>query len=271
MPPSETPLLIVNADDFGYDREATDLTLACFGAGQLTSATAMMHMGDDSRAAALALEHDLPTGLHLNFTEPFSDGETGPASERQLAACRIFGNGGLRLRSWTYDPRIQPLIEDAIRDQLERFQALYGREPTHVDGHNHVHLCPNIARAKALRGFKLRNALWSWPSTRSAMALARAGRRFLTTRRTLTTRYFLDIAELGCQPAAQREAQLGLAREGSVEVMCQRSEAPPPALKPLHRHELTPLALRRDATRSACWSVWRSISPPCGAMTMKAR
>jgi len=30
--------------------------------------------------------------------------------------------------------------------------------------------------------------------------------------------------------------------------MCQRSEAPPRSLKPLHRDELTALALRRDAT-----------------------
>ena len=50
--------------------------------------------------------------------------------------------------------------------------------------------------------------------------------------------------------------------------MCQRSKAPPPRFHPLHRHELTALAASRDATRSACWSVKRSISPPCGAMTM---
>ena len=45
----------------------------------------------------------------------------------------------------------------------------------------------------------------------------------------------------------------------SVEVMCQRSWAPPPCFQPLHRHELTPLSWSRSATRSACRSVQGSI------------
>lgn len=218
MPVSDNPLLIVNADDYGYDREATDLTIACFRAGQLSSATTMVHMGDDARAAELAREHELPTGLHLNLTEPFAGASAPePARERQRAACGIFGGSGMRLRAWTYDPRIQTLVEDAVRDQVERFRELHGREPTHVDGHNHVHVCPNVARA--LRGFKLRNALWSWPSVRSAMGRARAARRVLTARRALTTRYFLDVAELGAQSQEERERRLGLSRATSVEVM----------------------------------------------------
>lgn len=220
MPPSDTQLLIVNADDFGHDREATDLTIACFGAGQITSATTMMRMADSRRAAELGLEHDLPTGLHLNFTEPY-DGAEVPAAERerQLNACRIFGDGGLRLRSWTYDPRISRLVEDAIRDQLEQFRILFGREPTHVDGHNHVQVCPNVAGAKALTGYKLRNALWSWPSTRTAMGVARALRRGLTAHRFTTTRYFLDVAELRKLSRPDLTARLAIADSASVEVM----------------------------------------------------
>ncbi len=220
MPTSQSPLLIVNADDFGWDDAATDLTIACFGAGQITSATAMMYMEDSDRAAELALEHDLPVGLHLNFTDRFSGASVpDPVRRRQAKACEIFGGGGMRLRSWTYDPRIQGLVEAAVGDQLERFRALYGREPTHVDGHNHVQACPNVVRAKALRGFKLRNALWSWPSTRSAMGAARALRRGLTARGHLSTRYFLDIAELyRLSPEAMAE-RVGLARTTSVEVM----------------------------------------------------
>lgn len=218
MPPADTPLLIVNADDFGHDRDATDLTIQCFSAGLLSSATAMTYMEDSERAAELALANGLPLGLHLNFTEPFT-GASAPAAvrERQAAACAIFAGANLRRQSWLYDPRIQGQVEDAIRDQLERFRALLGREPTHVDGHNHVQVCPNVVRARALAGFKLRNALWSWPSTHSAMGLARALRRELTARRHLTTRYFLDIAEL--HRTGTIEERLGLARETSVEVM----------------------------------------------------
>jgi hypothetical protein len=39
---------------------------------------------------------------------------------------------------------------------------------------------------------------------------------------------------------------------------------PCPFHQPLHSHELTSFAMRRDATRSACWSVWGSTSPRVG-------
>ncbi len=238
MPASQNPLLIVNADDFGWNRGATDLTLECFAAGQITSTTALMYMEDSDRAAGLAVERELAVGLHLNLTDPYTaDAVPDPVRERQAAACEIFGDGGLRLRSWTYDPRIQGLVEATIRDQLERFRTLYGGEPTHVDGHNHVHVCPNPVRAKALSGFKLRDALWSWPSTRSAMGLARAARRELTARRHLGTRYFLDIAELHRLDGGGLGERVGLARNSSVEVMAH----------PGFDHEL-------EALRSPAWA-----------------
>lgn len=238
MPPSETPLLIVNADDFGWNRDATDRTIECFAAGQITSTTALVHMEDSERAAELGRERDLAIGLHLNLTDPFT-GSGVPAGERerQAAACRIFGGGGLRLRSWTYDPRIATLVDDAVRDQVERFHALFEREPTHADGHNHVQVCPNVVRAPALAGFKLRNALWSWPSSRSAMGLARAARRRLTAHRYPTTRYFLDISELHRLDPAAMEERVSLARTDSVEVMAH----------PGFGHEL-------EALRSPAWA-----------------
>jgi predicted glycoside hydrolase/deacetylase ChbG (UPF0249 family) len=220
MPLSDTPLLIVNADDFGWNRNATDLTVECFGAGQITSTTALVNMEDSERAAQLGREGGFPIGLHLNLTDPFTGSDVAHGErERQASACRIFGGGGLRLRSWTYDPRITRLVEDAIRDQLERFRALFGQEPTHVDGHNHVQVCPNVVRAKALAGFKLRNALWAWPSDRGAMAYARAARRVLTAYRFPTPRFFFDIAELHRLPPERAVEKLGLARGASVEVM----------------------------------------------------
>jgi len=240
VPSSNSPLLIVNADDFGWNRGATDLTVECFAAGQITSTTALMYMEDSDRAAAIAVERDLPVGLHLNLTDPFTAASVPePVRARQAAACRIFGDGGLRQRSWTYDPRIRELVDATIRDQLERFRALLGREPTHVDGHNHVQVCPNVILARPLAGEKMRDALWSYPSTRSAMGVARALRRVLTARGHLTTHYFFDIAELHRGGAGEMAARVGLAAGTAVEVMCH----------PGFDHELE--ALRSDAWRTA--------------------
>lgn len=221
MPPSPQSLLIVNADDYGHDRAATDLTIECFGRGELSSATAMVYMPDSERAAALALEHDLPTGLHINFTEPFCHPDV-PAGvkERQAEACRRLG-AHLRLYSWTYDITVRSLVEDAIRDQAERFEELFGRAPTHVDGHNHVQVCPNVALAATLPSRRIRNALWSWPERRTLMGAMRGLRGRLTNRRLETTRYFADITETH-RPGmdAGRSPLLATSRQTSVEVMC---------------------------------------------------
>jgi predicted glycoside hydrolase/deacetylase ChbG (UPF0249 family) len=222
MPISRAPSLIVNADDLGWNREATDRTIEAFRAGRITSSTAMVYMEDSDRAAALAKEVELPVGLHLNLTDPYTAGDLpDDLRQRHSGVCEHFSGRGFRLRSWLFDPRIQAEVEAAVADQLRRFEDLYGRPPTHVDGHNHVHSCPNVALASPLRAVdKMRNALWSWPGTRSSMGLVRAVRRAATYRRKLTTRYFFDVWELFRDrdevPMAER---LAPALETSVEVM----------------------------------------------------
>ena len=175
MPISSKPILIVNADDFGWNREATDKTLDAFAANRITGATALVHMEDSDRAAELALEAGLPVGLHLNLTDPFTDPATNATRRaRQLLVCEQFSKQRLRIRSWSFDPRIRTNVETAVSDQLERFEELYGQPPTHVDGHNHVHACPNVALAAPLASIaKMRNGLWTWPSVHSGMGAAR--------------------------------------------------------------------------------------------------
>lgn len=245
MTASTTPLLIVNADDFGWNRTATDRTIECFDSGRITSATVLVYMEDSDRAASLARRHGLPVGLHLNLTDPLTATDV-PAEvrDRHRRACSLFGGGNLRKRSWTWSPRIRRLVEDVVRDQLDRFRELFGTEPTHVDGHNHVQVCPDVIRARPLCGFKVRNALWSFPSTRTVMGVARALRRELTARRLLTTRYFFDIAELhraGPETTAER---VGLSSTASVEVMCH----------PGFDHEL-------EALRSNSWAQAIAAAP----------
>src|SRR3989304_6092787 len=65
-------MLIINADDWGRNKAATNNSLVCFNNGRITSVSAMMFMEDSERAAELALEADLDAGLHLNFTDGFN-------------------------------------------------------------------------------------------------------------------------------------------------------------------------------------------------------
>ncbi len=220
-------LLIVNADDWGGFRAGTDAIELCFVAGAISSTTAMVHMADSRRAAELARERGRSTGLHLNLTQPF-DASDVPASvrERQRRLCARFANLRLRRWLWSPDPRARALVTDGIRDQIERYRECYGAEPTHVDSHHHVHVCPDVLFSKALEsGTRVRQTLSPAPST--ARDLASVGRRAkheLLAHRFVTTTHFWRARELvggyGAVPIAQAAA---LARERSVEVMVHPS------------------------------------------------
>lgn len=132
------PVLIVNADDWGYSERVTQAIVHGFDEGTVSSTTAMVWQRDSERAAEIARERRLPVGLHLNLTAPYRADEV-PARprERQLRLTEQFGKQGWRVPDvFTGD---RTLLRDTIRDQLDRFREDIG-EPTHLDGHHHVHV-----------------------------------------------------------------------------------------------------------------------------------
>jgi chitin disaccharide deacetylase len=147
---STTGLLIVNADDLGLGQAETDAILDCFERGAITSTTALMWMPDSVRAAELALAAGVPVGLHLNLIEPFAapDVPAGVAETQLRVVQRLRSR---RAATQLYHPTWARDFEQCIADQLARFKELYGRAPTHVDGHQHMHLAFNALFAHALR------------------------------------------------------------------------------------------------------------------------
>jgi predicted glycoside hydrolase/deacetylase ChbG (UPF0249 family) len=228
----ERGLLVVNADDWGGFREGTDAIEACFAIGAVSSTTAMVHMADSQRAAELARERERPTGLHLNLTQPYDAAVVpAPVRERQLRLCAHFR--ALHRRRWTLspDPRVHRLLADGIRDQLEEFHERYGHEPTHVDSHHHVHVCPDVFLSRALcTGTRVRQALSFAPGASPrgarglAKGLARRAKQELLARRFLTTERFWCAGELsdgdGAVPIADAAAY---AANHSIEIMVHPS------------------------------------------------
>jgi predicted glycoside hydrolase/deacetylase ChbG (UPF0249 family)/glycosyltransferase involved in cell wall biosynthesis len=136
-------MLNVNADDFGRCVVATDRTVACFAANRINSASAMVFMEDSERAAALAMGSGLNVGLHINFTESFT-GSNVPQSLRRSheRVCRF-----LRANKYAlviYNPFLRSAFRDVFAAQFEEFTRLYGRVPSRLDGHQHMHLCTNM-------------------------------------------------------------------------------------------------------------------------------
>jgi chitin disaccharide deacetylase len=105
--------LIVNADDLGYSPGVNSGIFECHTRGIVTSASLMVTGRAAAEAATISREHPkLSVGLHWDVW-----GE----DERSFDVSDLGG------------------VHDEFHRQLERFERLLGRMPTHVDSHRHVH------------------------------------------------------------------------------------------------------------------------------------
>jgi predicted glycoside hydrolase/deacetylase ChbG (UPF0249 family) len=113
--------LIVNADDFGRSPGVNAGVIRAHEEGIVTSATLMVRWPAAEEAAAYARRSTLSIGLHLDLGE----------WERQ--------NGEWQVRYEVLDDFSGEAVAEELSRQLERFESLLGRGPTHLDSHQHVH------------------------------------------------------------------------------------------------------------------------------------
>ncbi|EHG7612964.1 TPA: chitin disaccharide deacetylase [Citrobacter sedlakii] len=147
-------VLIVNADDFGLSKGQNYGIIEACRHGVVTSTTALVNGEAIEHAAQLSREHpSLAVGMHFVLT-------LGAPLTRMPGLTR---EG--RLGKWIWQMAEEdtlPLDEIAreLECQYQRFIDLFGREPTHLDSHHHVHMFPQIfpvvARFAAERGVALR-------------------------------------------------------------------------------------------------------------------
>lgn len=111
-----TRILIVNADDFGRSPGINRGIIRAHEEGIVTSASLMVRYPAAAEAANYASEHpELAVGLHVDLGEWTRTGE-----------------------EWTTVYKLEQTAEEVAR-QLDLFRELVGREPTHLDSHQHVH------------------------------------------------------------------------------------------------------------------------------------
>ena len=115
-------ILIVNADDFGQSPGVNAGVIEAHERGIVTSASMMVCWPGAREAAEYGRgEQALSVGLHLDLGQwTFAEGE------------------------WTTDYERVPLsnpdeVEREVGRQLGLFRELVGRDPTHLDSHQHVH------------------------------------------------------------------------------------------------------------------------------------
>lgn len=133
--------VIVNADDFGLDANATGAIDEAFCKGYISSTTLCANGGDFRNAVTLALKHGYADriGVHLNLTEgkPLTEG-----IQRFSLFCNALGDlkrGAYRLLTASEADALYCELDA----QISRMQEA-GIPVTHVDSHHHVHTNPFI-------------------------------------------------------------------------------------------------------------------------------
>jgi predicted glycoside hydrolase/deacetylase ChbG (UPF0249 family) len=211
-------MLIVNADDWGSSRSETDAALACFVKGRITSVTAMVFMVDSERAADLAKELGIDVGLHLNLDGEFT-GDHCPADVREHhARIRRFLKRN-KYACLLYNPCLRKTFRRVYQAQAQEFQRLYGRRPSHIDGHHHMHLCTNMLVDDVIPvGEKVRRNFSFWRGEKGIVN--RTYRRLVDSRlagRYRVTDFFFSLGLCLQWEKLGRVAEL--ARAANVELM----------------------------------------------------
>jgi predicted glycoside hydrolase/deacetylase ChbG (UPF0249 family) len=114
--------LIVNADDFGLCRGVNRGIIECAERGIVTSASLMVRSPAAAEAAVYAKQNPrLSLGLHLDLGE------------------WIFENGQWIQHRAVVSTDDARAVRNEIDRQLAAFRELTGRQPTHLDSHQHIH------------------------------------------------------------------------------------------------------------------------------------
>jgi chitin disaccharide deacetylase len=128
----ERRVLVVNADDFGLSVAVNTGIAVAHERGIVTSTSLMVRRAAAAEATELSRRlAALAVGLHIDIGQwDYADGEWKIGYQR----C---------------PPDDRDAVERECRDQLVAFRELMGRDPTHLDSHQHTHLNEPVASVAA--------------------------------------------------------------------------------------------------------------------------
>ncbi len=210
-------VLIVNADDFGQSFGVNRGVIQAHERGIVTSTSLMVRWPAAHEAARYARGRSrLSVGLHVDLGEwTYRDGAWVPLYE------------------------VVPMDQAAriaheINDQLEAFTELMGREPTHIDSHQHQHLkspARDVITAFAARldvplrsvteGIRFCGDFYGQTAEGARLPDALTAERLIALLRALPP----GVTELGCHPGFHDDGLMTMYRAERIDevaVLCDR-------------------------------------------------
>ena len=133
--------IIVNADDFGLSAGVNEGIIDSHERGIVTSTSLMVREKAAEPAAAYARRNpDLAVGLHVDLGEWYRDAASG---QWKALYERV-------------DKSDAQSVQAEVAAQVAEFRRLMGRDPTHIDSHQHVHRSSPVSDAVIRWGQRLR-------------------------------------------------------------------------------------------------------------------
>lgn len=206
--------LIVDADDFGQSEGINRGIIKGYEQGIITSASLMVRRAAAADAARLSLEHPgLSVGMHFELCE------------------WAYQNDEWTLLYEVVSENDADSVKEEFARQLDAFRQLFGRDPSHLNSHQHVH------RSEPVRCVMLEAANWMGIPLREVHPSIRYCGDFYGQSRTgypchdfisveWLKRIFSElepgITELGCHPALELDFEGVYADERLLElsVLC---------------------------------------------------
>lgn len=143
----KTRYLVVNCDDFGYCSRRNEGIIRCIQEKSVSSVSVLVNGQAAEQVRMLKSFHEdcLSVGLHFNISEgcalsPISSISSLLNKENHFLGKFYFHQASINGKI------IEDEVERELRAQLHRFKVLMGCLPSHIDGHQHVHILPVLFR-----------------------------------------------------------------------------------------------------------------------------
>jgi len=137
--------LLIVADDFGYGCQRNNGILQCFKSKAISGVSLLANCKHSNAAVQLAKLYNVPVGLHFNITEGL------PLSDPRTVASLLGPDGKfIQKHKFWHDADILPKhVATELEAQISWFYSHFGQVPHRIDGHQHVHVHPNVAHVFA--------------------------------------------------------------------------------------------------------------------------
>lgn len=227
--------LVVNADDLGMHPAIDAGILRAHREGILTSASLLVNGPTAEEASRRAVAQGVAVGVHLCL----SSGLPPVAAASQVPS--LAPGGAFRFgwadvaRAWFLRELRPDEIERELRAQVSRAREL-GAQPDHLDGHQHLHLLPEVCAIVARIAEDERLPV-RWPRERptvewlrapgaAAKSLLLSGLAFVPRHRPRRRLPALGVFASGGLDESRLLRTLDSLGEGDHEIFCHAGEDP---------------------------------------------